>query len=446
MRRTHVFNLANEDTSDFIRAGSLTPEKGQGVIGLRVKLTVPIKNSSADTNKALTDADKAKVLDSFRTNFAYGKDLKRTPFKNLSFKALRTLQRYLFGVEVFGYSDTSTGFGKQIAFGTTQNLVVHLLIPTCQIWMVKELVNLYAMGRSQCATVECEFKWISGVALGDSDMSIDGTVKIEVYPEVAPVKTDRWTWLPEYVESNVHDFRETLAEGFPLLLAERSAAQASTSFTKLNVKVDEHEIDRDVDPATMISRYKQALALTSGEDISDTWTLLYWIQAGAHLRNLASGSLFIEQPNNDLSNMQLAYLYVPVVDATEVFANVKHIADNLRKKAIKAVNVLAHEKVQVPHRLAAFQPFSIFDSDDAEYEKFPGVACDKGGQPDVFLPKTGVEDAQAKLAKKKGAGETRAAKDVVLETALFVPGAASSARGYDRGGPVLASIHRTLGA
>lgn len=446
MKKSHSLTLTGPDVSDFIRRDTIKMDKGLGASALRLVTTIFLKNSSG-AGMTPTDGDKRAVLDSIVADVKYGHDGARHPFKMLSFDKLRLLWRWLTALEFHGYN-SDPNLNGNIAAGASVPVTLHLMVPTTRLWLVRALSDALVMGRTQARTLEAEFKWVStGRAFESAGLAIDDTkpIKMQVYPDTVKQKTDRFAWLPEYSETNVRDFKATFPDGLPLLAIERTNPQAASPISRLNIGVDGQMVRQDVDPRVAYAQITDTANFPAAGDISDLATVLYSVKPGSHLRDLLSGRLHVEEPGQELASLELGFLSVPIVPQSEIDATLEELA-RLRGKGIKAVNFLAHEQEQFPSHLSAFQPFSLFDRQDAEFEKFPGVGIEVGGKPSIYLPASGLAAARAGVEARKAHGENLAIKDQVYQLARYIPGAAKNGRGFTGGSTRLQELASLVGA
>jgi hypothetical protein len=91
-------------------------------------------------------------------------------------------------------------------------------------------------------------------------------------------------------------------------------------------------------------------------------------------------------------------------------------------------------------------PFFLFDQDDKEFERFPGLVSDGSATADVFIPVSVLERVRAALGLHRAAGEAKQAEDVIRSVALAVPGAVQDTRGFSRrGSEVLNQVRVAIG-
>lgn len=444
MKRSHSLTCTGPDTSDYIRKGSLKLTKGKSMPGIRAKIVFPIKNVNA-AGKTLTAADKVALLDALRFSLGYGPDdAEREFIKNARGSIIRLLQRFCIGSEVEGYSDTTTGFGRNLAAaGAITNCTIYLVVPTGRLWFLGAMRNFFAMGRSQAATLKAEIARQAAPILS-ADLSLPDTsaVTLEIQPWLVSTKGDRESPMPEYREFTIRDFRAELPDGLPLFISERTSTHAATALSRVNVNIDAEEIHRDAPPADILSEYNDVPNFPSEAAIFDTHTMLYMATPDRALHELPSGRPYVEQPNKDLSDFNLGYFWLPVIPAEEKKAALVQYANEVRKKTIKSISVDVIEGFQLPSRLAAFKPSLLTDEDDAEHHTFGGIGVPHRGKLEdvrAFVPESVLARAQAVASTLPSLAAKRA---VANEIARSIPATANSGRGF--GGMMFNQLRQTI--
>lgn len=447
MKKSHSLTLTGPGTSDFIRRDTIKLDKGQGASALRAVVTLGIKNTSGAA-KTPTEKDKQAIADSFLIDLKYGHDGARHPYRLLSGYWLHLLWRYLTGVKFALWEDTISGLAKSCANAVTTMVTFHLMIPTGRLWQIPGLVEQLAMGRTQARTVELEARWNPGArAFETAGLSVDAEqdITLQVYPDVVKQKTDTFSWLPEFAKTDVRDFKFDFPDALPLLALETTNAQSATPISRLNVKVDGQQVQADVAPQIAYQQTINTPNFPTAGDISDLATVFYALKPHMRFRDLLSGRLYVEQPGQELASMSLAFLSMPVVPQSEIDATIEDLAA-LRGKGLKAVGTFPILEPGFPSHLAAFSPFALFDRQDAEYQKYPGIGVEPGGKPEVYIPASGLEVARSGVAARKAHGEHLAVKDQIYNLARYIPGAAANGRGFGGGSLRLAELARLVGA
>lgn len=442
MFRSHSLSLPNLGSTDQVKEGTLAIPKGKGVVGLRCKLTIPLNNTSGGP-VTLTDAQKRAVLSHLSFLMEVGAS-KQQPYKNLAGDKIRMLQRVCFGSEVENYTGTVNGLQTALPNAATTNVVCWLLVPTGRFWTLGQARNLFAMGRSQCRTVMLQLDRGGAQPAGlPAGVIISGTITADVQPHMCSMKGDRYSYLPEYREFTIRDFFHEYTDAqLAVLIAERTAVHASTTITKVNLTMDGEEIHRDISPADIITEYNDVPNLPAESQISDLVTFLYQWTPDRELRELPTGMVRVEQPNKDLADFLLAYYGWKVIKKADRDADLEKVANDVRKKTIKAVSVVPIDGLTVPSRLAAFMPAQLVDADDAEYHRFPGVGVPFLGKAEVYIPPQVLDAGKRAIA---AAGSNDVLKDAVRRgLAATIPGASQSARGFTETSPIFRQIESEL--
>lgn len=428
MRRTHSFSLAAVGSVDRIRRDTLDLPKGKAMSALRVKVGFPVANTSGGS-VTMAAGDKKALLSAIVCTFEYGV-AKRQPFKNVDLRVVRILQRFLMGSEIEGWSDTSTGLAKSLPNSATTTVYAYVCLPFMCWLLGPQFKHFFALGRSQSRTVECEFARQTNASFSTSGLALSGSITIDVLPQLVSVKGDRWATPPEYRTTDITDFRYTFPEdGLPLAIWDRTAVHAATSYTKLNVNIDNEEIHRDVSPTDLITEHNDVPNHPAEALITDEYTIMYSVLPASEFSSLPSGRAYVEQPAKDLATMQLGLVQVPVVSEDERSKELENVANNIRRKGVVAVNLHVLEDKYVASHNHAFVPSVIADEDDAELHKYPGLGVSYRGKAEVYVPPQVVAAAKAKA----GGSSDKLKADLAKQLAAAVPGAASTARGYGQG-------------
>lgn len=445
MKRSNSLALPTAGSVANVNRGELRVSKGTKAVGLRLKLVIPFANS-AGAGIVPSAADKAATLDSFLFSLKYGRSA-RMPFQSLLGTKLRALQRWCFGSEVEGWNDATNGLARTIPATGSANATIYLIIPTGKLWMAGAYRNLLGMGPSQASTCEIEVRRQATGAL-TAGLSISGTVAIEVQPLEVVTKGDTWSYIPEYRETDTQDIRWRSDDGLPLLLVERTAAMAATAFTRINLKFDDYQHHLDAAPLDIRAEQLDVPNYPAEGDVTDTWTVLYQMQNDRDFGDLPTGVALFEQPAKDLATMKIGYYFVPTVSFEDRRKDIYEVAQNIRKKTIKAISRDAVEQLGLPSRFSAFVPAMLADNDDAEFERYPGIASVLGSAEQdtgIAIPASVNARLKAQVQAHQAAGERVAAEAAVKQVAAAVPGASTSGRGFKRGSPVYEQLRNTAG-
>jgi len=440
-RRIQTLILAGANTSVEVRQGDIQLPLGKALAGIALKLTFPVKNTTGG-NAAFPSGDKVKLLDIIKLTMKYGpRNAQRQPFQALGLGTyLRRLQRFAFGVEVYNYSDTSTGLGQTVNNNATNNLVATVIIPTGHLWMLGRLQNLFCMGRSQAKSVEMKIERGVDTTL-TANWALNGNVQVDIFPLEVSVKGDRVAWIPEYRFRTERNYFADLDDGLPLLVGEETAAQDSSSLTRVNLSIDKEVIHQDASPAdikrelSVIPNYPSAALLT------DDLTILYSVTPDKALTEAQSGPVHVEQPARDLSDFKLAWYFLPAVDAATQKAFLVDAANDLRRKTVKLTSLQAIQRLGLPSRMAAFIPGVLSDEQDAEFHDLPGLAAPyRGSMADVQL----VVPNDLKAAARGAARSQGRPGDAAKKLATLIPTAANGGRGVSANTPDFVAIRNAV--
>jgi hypothetical protein len=428
MRKHATLTLPADGNQAKLERGKLDIERGKAMRGLRLKLTIPVANTSGGDG-ALAAADRETLLDDFQFNVSYGSRGQWKPFAAVKGARIHREARAAYGSEIEGYADTTTGLAQTISNGATDTLVCYLPIPLGAWWWLDQ-VNHLGMGRSQAATLELEIRRLASAI--KTGFAISGSVTAEVIPDLVSAKGDRWSFGPEYLERDETDKTARFPDGLPLRLSERTAVHASSSLTNIDVGIDDEVIHSQVSPAELITEYNDSPLLPAIASLADVETLLYSPAHPVRFVDLPSGSVHVTQNVKNLATALYSLLYLPIPTAEEIATEVEYIATVIRKKTIRAVSLPTVEGWRIPTRLRPYVPFVLFDEDDREFEQFPGLVAEPGRRADITCPSSYLAAAKGAYGAHKAKGENKAASAIIKEVAVAIPGAVQSGRGFRR--------------
>lgn len=440
MRRTHSLNLAIDGAVDSVKRGTLAIPKGKAMPYIRAELTVPINNTSGGA-VTLTTVQRLALLAAFLFDFKYGpQDAKRNPFQTLGGNIMRRIARFLMGSELDGFTSATTGLARSLPNAQTTNVVFTIIIPTGRVWFLGALRNLFALGRSQASTVELTVRRQTPQGL-PAGIAINGAVTVDIYPGECSVKGDRYATCPEFRQVSVTDFRYTLDDGLTLGLFENTAAHLATALSRVNMRIDAESIHEDASPRVYLADLQDSDYAPAEADVSDEVTILYEGNATTELKDLPTGRPFIEQPAKNLAVMNLEHVYVPIASEDELGKGLVDVANNIRRKSLKAVSLNATEELNLPPRLGFAVPSMLTDEDDREHGKFAGLGVPYRGKlsdVDVFVPEYMQQRIKGALASGVDAD------DLAKGTALQVPGTSQTGRGPGNASVAFAKVQRFI--
>ncbi len=446
MRKLSTLTLTGVGTNALLERGKLELGKGRLMKGVRLIMRVLIANASGGA-VTFTDTQKQSFLDGYRLTLSYGRNGRRKPYNAMRFTRLQRLARYMLGSEWEGLGNTSTGLGRSLANGATHEVKVHVVVPTGYLWQLGREGKLFGVGRTQARTMQLELKRETDTL--PTGCTVSGAVTFEVVPdEVSRPGPESWWYMPEWTEQDETDKVARMPPGAPLYLAERSATLAASLITDMALHCDGEELHRGV---SALEAYQQALYdipnVPAEADVSDRETPLFIIPPETELRDLLSGVLRFEQITKTLATAALGLLAIPIPGDTEVREDVQDAAGkNGRNKTLRATNAAVALGLELPHHLYPYMPFFLFDQDDKEFERFPGLVSDGSATADVFIPVSVLERVRAALGLHRAAGEAKQAEDVIRSVALAVPGAVQDTRGFSRrGSEVLNQVRVAIG-
>jgi hypothetical protein len=415
-----------------ITRGQLEIPKGKACGDIRLHFTVVLANDSGG-NAALTKAQQRSYLSGWEFSLSYGPGNKLKPYASVDGADMRNVQRELCGFDVEGYGDTSTGLEKTVNNGATGTCVFAIRIPTGRDFKVPGWKRR-GMGPSQCRTVILEVKRAADTL--PTGWTVDTDPVVEVYTTEYSAKGDQFVVLPQFEDQVVRGKRFYLEDGLPRLVAERTAAHASTAFTEFNSRVDEEVVCDQTEPAQFVQDYRDDELLSSEMDISDIYTLLHVLPREiADKKDILTGRFFFEQPQGDQDDIDYLALRYPILSEDQWKAILKEVSTDIREKDIRMVAHYALHNLAaagVPDRFQPYEGYTFFDSDDAEYEQFPGLWGSPHAEPVPYVPISIKNRVQEGKKQAEANGEMKAAKRILRRNAMAIPGAVQSGRGSAR--------------
>lgn len=450
MKRIQTLTLAGAGARQQVTRGNFSLDKGKLLKALRLKVTVPVKNTTGGTISGLTDAQKQTLFGLFRNWVSYGKDGAQRPFEAIDWARMHREARFAFGSEIEGYTDSTTGLGRTIANNATQNMTFYMLIPLGYLWFLPARdARLFGMGRSQVSTLQLEVQLDTLTIATNIVIDVPASnVTIEVYPQVESCKGDVWGAVPFYRQNDTSNDEIEGPEGLPLRISERSQVHASSQLTSVNVRIDDEVIHEAMSPQDTITEYNDLALATAAGSLVDRETILYAVgpSPGANLSDLPTGRPRVKQVVKNIATMQMSYLYLPTQD-TEDVKSALEVASRFRGKELKAASQRFVRGGQAPARIDAVLGAIMLDRDDKEFEQAPGFARGPGEtDARLLVPDSIAALAKSRVAQHKAAGENKQAADVAKQLAALVPGAIPGARGFSRGGSaVLNTVAASIG-
>lgn len=434
MKRIHTIELTGAGSRKTMTRGSvLELDKGRKMSGMRLKFTVPVNNTTGGA-VALSDAQKQALLDQLSFWVNYGSSGQHKAFEAEPGSRMHREARFAYGSEIEGYTDTVTGLQRSLPNTATTNVTFYLPIPLGKLWFLPpEAQRLFGMGRSQARTLQIEIA-LNGLAIA-ANLAINGTVTAQFFPETESCKGDPWGAVPHFRKFDSTSDTVSLTEGVPLRIVERTNVHASSALTNFGLKIGEEVIHESVSPQDTITEYNDNAYANAAGSLVDRETILYALAPGLDLRELPAGSPQFRQYTKDMSTVQLAQLFLPVLEKGDIEdALAFAVSAGARKKELKAVTIAAARGIALPERLAPVLGVVFFDTQDGEWERFGGLKRAPGdASASVVIPE-GLRDRAQKLFKlHDAANEKKAAESVVKAVTATIPGGVPSLTGFGAG-------------
>lgn len=441
LRKGVTVTLTGANTTGQFRAGDFDVQPGKAADAARFKMRFTLANSGSA--RVLTAAEKLTFLETaFDCTVRYGANMQFTPNSKLNFKAAHQLTRNGRASTWEGYTDSSTGLGQSI--GSSTDVVLYPRIPFAAFWQQKELAGLWRVGALQARRIIIDVRRLAPTL--PSGFSLSGNVYLDIIPDESPARYEYYSPLPRYYEfEETSRLATTLPNGWTVLLADRNAVHASTSFTAVKLTMDALTLYENCTLAEVITRYNDAIEYFPAEaSVADELTLLYAIPPGVQLKDLPTGKPQFEQLVQAVTTMRFAWWGYDVMTESQVSAEVQQLANDAGCR-INAVNAAAVHRLDVPKGLRAFMPWVVFREGEKEFDQYPGlVAAPGGGAVVPYVPPTVAANARSVMASQKNAGHHTAAEDTLHQVALALPGAVQSPRGLKQGSPMLERVRSLL--
>lgn len=431
--------LTGANTNVTFERGDIQLEKGRKAIGLCLKLTIPVKNTTGGA-LALTDANRQLLLGLFLLTMTVGMKSKKLqqPYVSASLARIHHIFREMSNDEAKGYTDSTNGLATSMANNATTNEVLYLIIPTGMAWFLKgKFKNLWGMGPSQCALTEVYLR-LTGTNIA-SGWDINGNVTVELCPVTVPCKGDHWSPLYIYEEKDEVNKVLNLPSGLPLSLHERTQVQASDPLTNLSLKIDDMIVFSQLAAADRAQGFENAYELTASGYPSDRETVVFEQTDGDNDPvRFITGAPRLTQDTKDLATFKAAYLYMPVLSQEDIAAHIAYVASDIREKNVKGVSLADISDLRVPDSLRPFVPFVLVDEQDKEFEQYAGMTGFKDrSPPEVKIPDSMLEVANKRKALHVKHKEFLAASAVEKSVAVQAPGTVENARGLSVGNSAL---------
>lgn len=450
MRKFTDLTLASAGATDEIERGEIKLEKGEKLMGLRLRCTVPVNNVSGGA-VTLSDAQKRVLLSLLTIELCdFGKSGKfATPFVEMGFDAIRRHQLRCYRNEMESFNSTTANVGMQQSFanGATQNCIFTIIVPLGK-WAAHKGAhrNRWGMGRSQAETLKVKVRRNTGAGtiLAGVTILAAGSVTIDVLDDSLPCKGDVWNPVPQVRRIDDARLAFSLEEGLPLAIDELTTTHAASALTNISLKIDDQYIHRQISLQQTIEQKLDADDYPAAALLTGECANIYETADGeVPFDQLPTGTPQIIQETRQLALPQISYTYLPIDSAEKLTDMVRTVAIDQRKKDILAISAARPRGERLSPRHAPYGGIVLLDRDDREFEQFPGLFASvnaPGVAAAPMIPRGLLETAQAKVNAHKSAREDKAATGIVDELAASVPGAVQGGRGFSRGNTAMRSV------
>lgn len=435
-----------------IDPGQFLLDDGVAAKAITLKTTFSLANATGGP-VTLNKAQKLLVLDSFQLNLKWGTPKNpQQMFNSIGFRKLREIARTLQGTDLQGFTNTVDGMQQAMPDAATTELILYQRIPLGYFWRFIEPAFL-AFGKTQMASLALELKKIDSVAIL-ANVTFDGPVEIAVMPDEVHVDGGADPVSPGivYDESDGVKITETLPEGMPIQVTERSAAHVDTLLTDYTLKINNLVVHEQVSPEEAITESSDVVNYPSDASTVDEVTHLYNLNAqGASLdpAKVPTGAVSVKQNKKDLATIKLAQLRVPVLgrEAMEDFVDYATKIIIKGKRHLVSSNIAW--KLGLPVHSAFVAPGLLEPETSALAQKLPALVGGPGLVVDTIIPDSTLRGVKARVNAHKavpGNAEAAAAEAAVQELAAAIPGAVGSADGFHSGDTsLLDRVRRIVG-
>lgn len=432
-RYQSIDTLAPGGTQSF-RRGDINMDKGKRMMSIRLKTTFTLNNATGSST-TLSDAEKQALLKMVSYRLAFGRDEGEVPYDAVDGQVMRDIARFCSGVELRGYSDTSTGLGKSIANGAGQTVVCDVVIPTGLLWFLDARAQrLFGLGRSQVKDMALRLDCSSSVTV-KTNVTLTNVASV-LLADVKPAKGDVFGVMPKYRNFSAPMEESAIGtEGLPLLVLERSAVHASSLLTAFSLKIGGEWIHKNVSAQDSIVDYSQATILPAAGILTDRATVLYQLtpDQGGQLADAPTGQVTFKQDTKTITSPSLSMLWLEPRSSSEIAARIGAAVEN-RGKELKAIGLAEARGVDLPARIAPVVGFVAADRDDREFDELPGLAlAPSESTPRLDVPAPLAARAAAASKAADAAGHRLAAESLPRRIAQAVPGGVPGVRGFGAG-------------
>jgi hypothetical protein len=435
-----------------IDPGQFLLDDGVAAKAITLKTVFSLANATGGP-VTLNEAQKLLVLDSFQINLKWGSPkMPQQMFNSVGCRKMREIARTLQGTELQGFENTVDGMQQAMADGTTTELILYQRIPLGYFWRFIEPAFL-AFGKTQMASLALEVKKIDSVAIL-ANITFDGPVEIAVMPDEVHTEGGADPVSPGivYDESDGVKITESLPEGMPIQVTERSAAHTSSALTDVTVKVGNLIVHEQVSPEELITESTDVVNYPADASTVDEVTHLYNLNAqGASLdpAKVPTGEVSVKQNKKDLATIKLSQLRIPVLGREVMEDFVDYATKTIIKGKRKLVSSNLAWRLGLPVHSSFVAPGLLEPETTSLAQKLPGLVGGPGLVVDTIIPDTTLNRVRATVNAHKsvpGNAEAAAAEAAIQELAAGIPGAVGSANGFHSGDTsLLDRVRRIVG-
>ncbi len=413
---------------------------GKKLARLRIKAVVPVTSTDA-SNYTFSNADAVSLFAAVfsAVTIAFGDKVLDTVDDALPFARMREMLIAASEVDMIfnGGQLNTTSTTSSNKFVATASATTNLTIEFVRTFVfTRGGSNLHAWcpGSSQVRQLRLQVV-MGSLASIDSGKQTVGSAgsSLTVFFDDMPAATDNWVKAFRLYRNTTGGLTQEVPAGGGGLLAlwEWTNPGASTTLTIFNVQRDgDTPLHEDINAADVVRDQQNVLPL-GAYDMNQLVTLLFVPDATIALSEIPTASRWIfNQPNNDLTPPQTAWLYVPTVEQSYVDGIVGPNATGGQGKppAVKAITSFAAVGKVVPPHIAAIAPIALVTPDSPAYQLNAGRLFQNGQAHVTHIPDATASAAKQSLVSAGASGDALLSK-LSAAIARSIPGSTTPLRG-----------------
>lgn len=427
--------------NDRIERGALKLRKGEKAMGLRVRISGNVTNTTggsigqADFSALLVEA----ILDRItikRLDYGHGGKY-GLPYVERSLKSLLRHAQRCYGPR--GDMTELTKALATIANAATGAFSLDFMLPLGKWAAFKGAdKDLFGMGRSQLATVYVEIERSGSTAALITGVTLSGNLTLQFDPDTVPCDGDVWNPVPHLHKAQTVRDEIDLPAGLPLALEDEGSLYPLTNFSLF---IDDYAVHEQASIEQATAEILTRITTNNAGDVAqfvaaENYHASLLFDASlqyTRFNELRAGVMRFVQNVRDQSDFEFEFTYLPLRPLqSSLRAETEHAAKELRRKRLKVVS----ERGVPSPSLAPYSPVRLVDVDDADFARKPGYVADSSRDTTgtaLHVPATFAEQSRAAYEKLKSNGEGEAARKLADNIAATVPDTVRETRGFGRG-------------